>query len=389
MELKENHFIKWLYEDYLTIGLYALGLSICVCVSYYLSRFIPVELFESTISPALHISMLVVVVIGAVVMQFHIHGVRARRAWQIALILWAVLESGMLVVEKFFGVSTLIFGVQTIQPQDLLVRDIMALIVLAYPAEVLCPRWLNLRRVLLLVAVPFVLLGMDYWLSEDMRVLLILYPLIVSVVLTSRIPAYKEKCEENFSSMENTAMRWIWIYMITLMLCGLSYFYLCFSNHPTRLFTQQWLVLLLLVYNTCQIICRRHPWQETAMIEEGEEENASPFPPEYRMTLETWMTKDKPYRNPEFRLLDMMQVLPLNRTYLSRFIKAEYDCNFYQLVTAYRIEEAKRLMREQPDLKMWEVAEQSGFASAVVFNRAFKRETGQTPTEWLQTIDNS
>lgn len=125
------------------------------------------------------------------------------------------------------------------------------------------------------------------------------------------------------------------------------------------------------------------------MIEEGEEENASPFPPEYRMAMERWMTTDKPYRNPEFRLLDMMQVLPLNRTYLSRFIKAEYDCNFYQLVTAYRIEEAKRLMREQPDLKMWEVAEQSGFASAVVFNRAFKRETGQTPTEWLQTIDNS
>ena len=50
-------------------------------------------------------------------------------------------------------------------------------------------------------------------------------------------------------------------------------------------------------------------------------------------------------------------------------------------------EEAKRLMRECPKMKMAEVAEQSGFSSPVVFNRTFKRETDFTPMEWAQKME--
>ena len=395
MDNKGYHLIDWLYDDYPAIGIHTLGVSACVCLSYYLSQFIPVELFESTISPILHLSMLVVAIVGAIVMHFCKNGIRARGAWQVALIWWAIVEIGMWVTERVFGIPTLIFGVQTLLPQDMVIRDIMAIILLAYPAEVLCPRWLTPTRGLLLFAVPFILFGLDYWLAIDLRILLILYPLIISLVLVSRIPAYKERCEENFSSLENSGMRWIWIYMITLIICGLSYFYLCFSTHPTRLFTQQWLVLFLLTYNTIQIIVRRSPWQETDLQEKADdeeqaatEEELSPFPPEYRASFEAWMKAEKPYRNKDFRLADLMQVLPLNRTYLSRFLKTEYGCNFYQLVTKYRIDEAQTIMQGDPELKMWEVAELTGFTSPIVFNRAFKRETGQTPTEWMQNRNN-
>ena len=101
------------------------------------------------------------------------------------------------------------------------------------------------------------------------------------------------------------------------------------------------------------------------------------------------MTAEKPYLNKDFRLADMMQVLPLNRTYLSRFLKTEYGCNFYQLVTKYRIDEAQTIIRDTPEIKMCQVAELSGFTSAIVFNRAFKREIGLTPTEWQQTCSNT
>lgn len=94
------------------------------------------------------------------------------------------------------------------------------------------------------------------------------------------------------------------------------------------------------------------------------------------------METEKPYLNPEFRLIDLRQILPLNRTYLSQLIHTEYDCNFYQFVTKYRIEEAKRLMTEHPDMKMQDVAEQSGFSSPVVFSRIFTRETGTSPSDW-------
>lgn len=395
MDNKGYHLIDWLFDDYLAIVLSTLGVSACVCLSYYLSRFIPVELFDSTISPILHLSMLVVAIAGAIAMHFCKSGIRARGAWQVSLILFAIVEVSMWITERVFGVPTLIFGVQTLLPQDMLIRDILAIILLAYPAEILCPRWLTPIRGTLLFSVPFILFGLNHWLAVDLRILLILYPLFICLVLVSRIPAYKERCEANFSSLENSGMRWIWIYIITLMISGLSYFYLCFSNHPTRLFTQQWLVLFLLTYNTIQIIARRSPWLDTDLqgMADDEEQAAtdepSPFPPEYRASFEAWMKAEKPYLNKDFRLADLMQVLPLNRTYLSRFLKTEYGCNFYQLVTNYRIKEAQTIIRDNPEIKMWEVAELSGFTSAIVFNRAFKREIGLTPTEWQQTCNNT
>jgi AraC-like DNA-binding protein len=94
------------------------------------------------------------------------------------------------------------------------------------------------------------------------------------------------------------------------------------------------------------------------------------------------METEKPYLNPDFRLNDLRQVLPLNRTYLSQLINTEYGCSFYQWVNRLRIEEAKRLMREQPDLKIQDIADRCGFSSRRVFSQIFTRETGTTPTEW-------
>ena len=48
----------------------------------------------------------------------------------------------------------------------------------------------------------------------------------------------------------------------------------------------------------------------------------------------------------------------------------------------YCDDEAKRLMREHPEMNMLDVAEQCGFSSPTVFARVFARETGMSPKEW-------
>jgi len=60
-----------------------------------------------------------------------------------------------------------------------------------------------------------------------------------------------------------------------------------------------------------------------------------------------------------------------------------------QYATNYRIEEALRLMREHPDMKVQDIAEQSGFSSAATFSRSFAKEMGYSPTEWMKTFCNS
>ena len=95
------------------------------------------------------------------------------------------------------------------------------------------------------------------------------------------------------------------------------------------------------------------------------------------------METDKPYLNPNFRLTDLRQVLPMNRTYLSQFINTEYGCTFYQFVTNYRIREAQQLMTNHPEMKLADVAALAGFSSPVVFSRIFTKEMNMTPREWV------
>lgn len=84
----------------------------------------------------------------------------------------------------------------------------------------------------------------------------------------------------------------------------------------------------------------------------------------------------------------LLQVLPMNRTYLSEFINTTYGCTFYQFVTRYRIEEAKRIMRESSELKMADVAARSGFISPSAFTKIFTKEMGQTPSEWQKNFSS-
>ena len=390
MSILETHFkrdknsLREFYYEHGRILLFALGLTVLVCLSFYYSRYIPAEIFERIISPVMHGLLVAAAVIGAIVMHWHIGGIYARRMWQLALMAWASLEVIMLLLEALFGISTVVRGVQTIDRFDFIVRDVMAVILLAYPMEVLCPKWLNWWRGTLLVLPSLLITAMDLVLQEDLRSLQIVYPLLIAGWLWAKIREYRAKVEENFSSLENSAMPWLKIYLCILTISGLGYFYISFTYHPTRLFTQQWLILSLLIYNTAQIVYRRKPWQEE-VEDEPEEMVEDEVQKQYREKLEAWMETDKPYRNPDFRLTDLMRVLPMNRTYLSKFISAEFGCTFYQFVTNYRIEEAQRLMREHPEMKLLEVAEQSGFSSATVFSRVFARETGKTPSEWLST----
>ena len=379
--------VRELVYDHGHIALFAVALTTVVCASIYLSQFIPVEVFETTITLTLHLCILGVCVIGAIVLNWHIYGIKARRVWQVSLIIMALNEIAMLVAELVFGKSTIIFGVHDLDIQDLLVRNLIACLLIVYPTEVLLPKFMNLRRALLMVVPPIVIYFLDRWLQEDMRILLICYPLFLSGKLISNIHRYRQTMEENYSSEENSALPWVKVYLVILTVSGLMYIYLCFTHHPTRLFTQQWLVLALFTYNTIQIVARRNPWKE--LPEEDEPEEVDSAWQEYRVTLDAWMDKEKPYLNKDFRLQDLTKVVPLNRTYLSGFVNAEYGCNFYQFVTNYRIREAQRLMQDHPDMKLQDVAEQSGFSSASVFSRTFARETGSSPTEWLESLDNS
>jgi len=62
--------------------------------------------------------------------------------------------------------------------------------------------------------------------------------------------------------------------------------------------------------------------------------------------------------------------------------------NFNAFINHYRLEEAKAALADpgQRDVPVLTIAMDAGFQSLGPFNRAFKAETGQTPTEFRRLM---
>lgn len=98
-----------------------------------------------------------------------------------------------------------------------------------------------------------------------------------------------------------------------------------------------------------------------------------------------YMEEQQPYLNSELKVQDMADALDTNRNYLSNCIRSQRGCSISQFVNTYRIEYAKQLLRQHPDMKISEVSLSSGFSTEVSFFRTFKAVTGMTPKSWMVT----
>ncbi|MBO4604935.1 MAG: helix-turn-helix domain-containing protein, partial [Bacteroidales bacterium] len=88
------------------------------------------------------------------------------------------------------------------------------------------------------------------------------------------------------------------------------------------------------------------------------------------------------YRRKNLRITDVATELATNKTYVSVLLNNMSGESFTQLITRYRVRYAQKLLREQPEMLLDEIAEESGFSSRTTFFRNFKALTGMTPLEW-------
>ena len=393
MEEQNRKSLRHFYYEYRSEVVFGLLLTAAVVVSYLLSPLIPADIFRSIIAPTQNVAVITVTSVCSWLLFRHHNGIRVRYifAWILAA-LSVIFVLGLLYRMRVNSQLLPAEGIFAFEGWEMLAGDVIAWLMLAYPMELLRPHWLTWDKALTRLLPVFVVGVIDWFVPWDLRWLLAVVPAAWIILIFHHVRRYRQYSEDNFGSVEETDEHWVIRYLIMMFVLGCSYTYLCFIETPTRLFTQQWLLFFIFVYTNEQVIFRSKPWLEQVSDENGEISDeidkvevvanvASNT--EYRRALEEWMEAERPYLNADFRLSDMMTVVPMNRTYLSQFIKEEYDCTFYQFVTNFRIEEAKRFMRANPDMRVQEIAEHCGFSSPTVFGRVFARETGLTPTEWL------
>lgn len=99
------------------------------------------------------------------------------------------------------------------------------------------------------------------------------------------------------------------------------------------------------------------------------------------------MTEEQLYLNPDLSLAQLAQKLNCTPKTLSQVINQSIGKSFYDFVNEYRVEEAKRLLKNpsDPAMTIQEVMYDVGFSSKSSFNTVFKKKTGKTPTEFRKS----
>lgn len=88
------------------------------------------------------------------------------------------------------------------------------------------------------------------------------------------------------------------------------------------------------------------------------------------------------YTNPDLTLSILAKELNIRPQLLSQFINDNLNKSFAQFINEYRIDEAKRLLKENTPLKIDAVGFESGFNSTSTFYSTFKKITGTTPSNY-------
>ncbi len=93
----------------------------------------------------------------------------------------------------------------------------------------------------------------------------------------------------------------------------------------------------------------------------------------------------KIYTTPNLTLPTLAEELNIRPQLLSQFLNDNVKKSFTQFINEYRVEEAKRLLKENTDLKIDAVGMECGFNSSSTFYSAFKKITGITPASFQKT----
>ena len=190
----------------------------------------------------------------------------------------------------------------------------------------------------------------------------------------------KEDPSHNFYPLDN----------VFLFHFGSDEFVTSSSLRPTP-----WLIgtlLLITVAIICFFIYRRQSKQKQT-LEENEAKSPKASDPkesgnaELMQRIHHLVVEEKQFLISDLTVSDIAKQLGTHRNNISSCVNLIKGCNFTQLVNGYRIEYAKQLMRQHPDMKLNTVGLESGFANETSFYRTFKMITGKTPSEWKTTID--
>ena len=237
--------------------------------------------------------------------------------------------------------------------------------------------------------------SLSQWLIEANVLLSIVVTVHISLYLIFsllKIKSYKKQLSNLRSSIDSISLRWlslIIVLMLAAIFCAMLQSILV-NIIPMfdSLFISLTFVLVLTIVNCLYYLGLRQvsrfsgiPQELSSGSRDGKFTMDSKEVEDLGLLLSKYMVKNEPYKEFELSLDDLAKAINLTSRKLSYVINSNFNLNFFEFVNGYRIEEAKRLLKNE-NLSIKEVMYDCGFSNKSTFNSFFKKLTGLTPSEF-------
>ena len=131
--------------------------------------------------------------------------------------------------------------------------------------------------------------------------------------------------------------------------------------------------------------CREKRKQRRSFLLPSEEEKADRNKSENGIVSQAEHYIHTNYAQP-ISLALVAEKIDVSPNYLSSLFHKELGESYSKYVTRVRMEHAKRIMKENPGLRIYEIVNQVGYVSVKHFSYVFKQLFGVTPGEYQQSL---
>jgi AraC-like DNA-binding protein len=235
------------------------------------------------------------------------------------------------------------------------------------------------------------------------HVQIIIYLIAVFMVLRKSKKLYLE----NYAGTSLNSYTWLFQFTVVLTVLYLIALFkniFKFSDHPE---ISEWIRIGLLVFQlliTCWYLLKalnnpslfrnidsRLKLVKEIVSEEKKRVQVAEDEEEYDqevLKLKQYMLEEKPFLNPSLTIQDIANEIEIPVRDLSLLINHKLEQHFYDFVNSYRIEDAMDILKDvtKSKLTILEILYHVGFNSKSSFNTAFKKHTGNTPTDYRKRL---
>ena len=204
---------------------------------------------------------------------------------------------------------------------------------------------------------------------------------------------HKKNLESYFSFSENIDLSWLRYHVISYIVFIVGITLLNTLPSDSQLSSNLHRLFMFLYVNFIGINAVR----QKPIYSENEKQNREAEPKEWsekqtetldalKVKFEELLFQEQLYLDNELTAFKLAKALGSNTNYLSALINSQYGMNFANFINQQRVEYAKKALKNDENklLTIESIGEKSGFKSKSSFNAAFKKFTGQTPSDYLK-----